>query len=77
MDTSINFDPELIRRYDVNGPRYTSYPTATQFENDFDLMKYVEAVRRSNDDPIPVPISLYLHIPFCESPCYYCACTRV
>ncbi|MGH8372066.1 MAG: oxygen-independent coproporphyrinogen III oxidase, partial [Gammaproteobacteria bacterium] len=77
MDTSINFDPELIRRYDVNGPRYTSYPTAAQFENGFDLMKYVEAARSSNNDPIPVPLSLYLHIPFCESPCYYCACTRV
>lgn len=77
MDTSVNFDLELIRRYDVSGPRYTSYPTAAQFENAFDVMKYVEAARSSNDDPIPVPLSIYLHIPFCESPCYYCACTRV
>lgn len=77
MDTSIRFDPELLRRYDVNGPRYTSYPTAAQFTGDFDPAKYVSAARNSNDDPIPVPLSLYLHLPFCESPCYYCACTRV
>lgn len=77
MDTSINFDPELIRRYDVNGPRYTSYPTAAQFTSNFDPLKYVAAARNSNDDPIPVPLSLYLHLPFCQSPCYYCACTRV
>jgi oxygen-independent coproporphyrinogen III oxidase len=77
VDTSIEFEPDLIRRYDVNGPRYTSYPTAAQFTDHFDVMKYVEAARNSNDDPIPVPLSLYLHIPFCESPCYYCACTRV
>ncbi len=77
MDTSIHFDPELIRRYDVSGPRYTSYPTAAQFGSHSGPREYMEAARRSNDDPIPAPLSLYVHIPFCESPCYYCGCTRV
>ncbi|MDE2196319.1 MAG: oxygen-independent coproporphyrinogen III oxidase [Gammaproteobacteria bacterium] len=77
MDTSVHFDPDLIRRYDLHGPRYTSYPTAAQFRDGFDPMEYAQAARSSNDDPIPAPLSLYLHIPFCESPCYYCGCTRV
>ncbi len=77
MDTSVHFNAELLRRYDLRGPRYTSYPTAAQFLDGFDPMEYAEAARSSNDDPIPAPLSLYVHIPFCRSPCYYCACTRI
>ena len=71
------FDAELIRRYDVNGPRYTSYPTARQFHSGFEAQAYLQAVKRSNNDPIPRGLSLYLHVPFCASPCFYCGCTRI
>ena len=76
MDTP-EFDAELIRRYDVAGPRYTSYPTARQFEAHFDAARYREEVARSNGDLIPCDLSLYLHLPYCTSPCFYCGCTRL
>jgi oxygen-independent coproporphyrinogen-3 oxidase len=71
------FDADLIRRYDVNGPRYTSYPTALQFREDFDAAAYHNLARESNGDPIPAPLSLYVHIPFCATVCFYCACTKI
>ena len=78
MDSQqIKFDPDLIRRYDRSGPRYTSYPTAVQFTDRFGLAEYRAAAVASNEDPIPRPLSLYVHIPFCSSPCFYCACTKV
>ena len=71
------FDADLISRYDVAGPRYTSYPTARHFVSPFDPVRYLEEVVFSNDDPIPSELSLYLHIPFCCNPCFYCGCTRI
>ena len=73
----IRFDADLIRRYDKSGPRYTSYPTAVQFTDAYGLDAYREDVAASNQDPIPRPLSLYVHIPFCSSPCFYCGCTKV
>ncbi len=70
-------DPELIRRYDLPGPRYTSYPTARHFQPGITEAIYREAVMASNEDPIPVDLSLYIHIPFCHRPCFYCGCTRI
>lgn len=70
------FDPELMRRYDGRGPRYTSYPTALQFSDRFDAAAYRELVRASNEEPIPRDLSLYIHLPFCEQACWYCACHR-
>ncbi len=68
---------ELIARHDVLGPRYTSYPTAVEFGDDFTPADYRAAVVESNGAPIPAPLSLYLHIPFCHSLCYYCACNKL
>ncbi len=77
MDNKVVFDKNLIRRYDTFGPRYTSYPTAVQFTSEFNLEDYLDGVKHSNEDPIPSPLSLYLHIPFCDTICYYCGCSKV
>jgi oxygen-independent coproporphyrinogen-3 oxidase len=74
--TSI-FNPELIKRYDGVGPRYTSYPTAPQFSSAFTGADTLKAIQDSNEDPIPRALSLYVHIPFCFSPCFYCGCNRI
>jgi oxygen-independent coproporphyrinogen-3 oxidase len=71
------FDADLLRRYDRPGPRYTSYPTAPQFSETFGEALFRDAALRSNGDPIPRRLSLYAHIPFCFSPCFYCGCNRV
>ncbi|MBL6751958.1 MAG: oxygen-independent coproporphyrinogen III oxidase [Nevskia sp.] len=67
----------LIRRYDRNGPRYTSYPTAPQFNTGFGVDDYRAAAQRANRLAAGAPLSLYVHIPFCASPCFYCGCTKV
>jgi oxygen-independent coproporphyrinogen-3 oxidase len=71
------FDADLLRRYDRPGPRYTSYPTAPQFSDAFTAASYAEVARVSNEDPIPRRLSLYLHVPYCFSPCFYCGCNRL
>ncbi|MDH3933812.1 MAG: oxygen-independent coproporphyrinogen III oxidase, partial [Gammaproteobacteria bacterium] len=63
--------------YDQTGPRYTSYPTAAQFHTGIIERDYRKWACHSNEDPIPRPLSLYCHIPFCDTVCYYCACTKV
>ncbi len=74
---SAQFDRALVAKYDVNGPRYTSYPTAPHFRNDFGAADLRRAIQSSNEDPIPRDISAYIHIPFCLSPCFYCGCARI
>ncbi len=71
------FDADLLRRYDRPGPRYTSYPTAPQFSTDFGEAQLREVALASNGDPIPRRLSLYVHVPFCLSPCFYCGCNRI
>lgn len=77
MNHQIIFDLELIRRYDKAGPRYTSYPTAVQFHEGFGEAEYRQWAGRSNDDAAPRPLSLYFHIPFCDTVCFYCGCNKV
>jgi len=69
------FDEDLIRRYDGRGPRYTSYPTALQFDEKFTADDYRRRARASNNTGRP--LSLYVHIPFCHTLCYYCACNKI
>jgi len=77
MNTPMRFDPALIRRYDRPGPRYTSYPAAPQFNSAFGERELRAYAARSNALPGGRPLSLYLHVPFCFSPCFYCGCNRV
>ena len=74
---SLDFDPSLLEKYDTQGPRYTSYPTAPEFVGGFTVQDYIEHVENSNDELIPRPLSLYIHIPFCRSLCYYCGCNKI
>jgi oxygen-independent coproporphyrinogen-3 oxidase len=68
-------DRELCRRFDISGPRYTSYPTADRFQNDPGAQLLVDALRHR---PAPEqPLSLYVHLPFCSKVCYYCGCNKV
>lgn len=69
------FDSELVGRYGGRGPRYTSYPTALQFTESFTVDDYRKNAIQSNESQ--VPLSLYVHIPFCESLCYYCGCNKI
>jgi oxygen-independent coproporphyrinogen III oxidase len=73
-------EPELLRRYPQKGPRYTSYPTAPQFHERFGIQQWIEQAQRSNQavgQACPRPLSIYLHVPFCTSPCFYCGCNKV
>ncbi len=71
----IEINTDLIRSYDKSGPRYTSYPTAVQFSSEFtadDYKKQIELSNASKDN-----LSLYFHIPFCDTICYYCGCNKI
>ena len=71
----LEWDDSIIQRYDLAGPRYTSYPTAPQFQESFSQSSLFRAILRSN--LAGRPLSLYFHIPFCETLCYYCGCNKV
>ncbi|MDI6750564.1 MAG: oxygen-independent coproporphyrinogen III oxidase [Pseudomonadota bacterium] len=71
------FDPQVIRRFDVSGPRYTSYPTADRFVEAFDAAAYRSWLGKRTIGGIGRPLSLYFHIPFCNTICYYCACNKI
>ncbi|WP_020558211.1 oxygen-independent coproporphyrinogen III oxidase [Thiofilum flexile] len=72
----VEFDTALIRRYDKAGPRYTSYPTAVAFKA-FTAAEYQAQALHSNQRAKPLPLSLYFHIPFCDTVCFYCACNKI
>ena len=77
MTRSFDFNRALVQKYDLPGPRYTSYPTAPQFHQAFAVDDYQQAAAASNQAATPKPLSLYIHIPFCKSLCYYCACNKI
>jgi oxygen-independent coproporphyrinogen-3 oxidase len=70
-------DPVLIRKYDLAGPRYTSYPTADRFIEAFGEAEYRNWLGKRNIGGIQHALSLYVHLPFCDTICYYCACNKV
>ncbi|MEM5527213.1 oxygen-independent coproporphyrinogen III oxidase [Gammaproteobacteria bacterium AS21] len=72
---NVQFDTQLIKRHDLAGPRYTSYPTALQFSESLNGHSFIEQAKKSVDQA--QPLSLYFHIPFCAHVCYYCACNKV
>ncbi|WP_147675711.1 oxygen-independent coproporphyrinogen III oxidase [Xanthomonas massiliensis] len=71
------FDPDLLRRYDRPGPRYTSYPTAPHFHDGFGAHELRQAALRSRLGHPGRQLSLYVHVPYCRNPCFYCGCNRV
>jgi oxygen-independent coproporphyrinogen III oxidase len=71
----VNFDVNLIKKYDTPTPRYTSYPPATELSESFTQQDFRDAISASNERQSP--LSLYFHIPFCQSPCYFCGCNVV
>ena len=71
------FDPQIIRRFDINGPRYTSYPTADRFVEAFDADACGRWLGDRAVGSARQPLSLYFHIPFCNTICYYCACNKI
>lgn len=73
--TELVFNRDLIKKYDKSGPRYTSYPTAIQFSENFTEEDYYHQVKLSNERN--TPLSLYFHIPFCDTICYYCGCNKI
>ncbi|HUX91485.1 MAG TPA: oxygen-independent coproporphyrinogen III oxidase [Gallionellaceae bacterium] len=73
----IEISEELIRRFDSLGPRYTSYPTADRFDTTFDEQSYIKHLEGHASAPVKAPLSLYVHLPFCASICYYCGCNKI
>jgi oxygen-independent coproporphyrinogen-3 oxidase len=67
----------LIRRFDQTGPRYTSYPTADRFQPNYGADAYLAQLARRARSPCAPPLSIYVHLPFCESLCYFCACNKI
>ena len=69
------FHPELLQKFDINGPRYTSYPSADRFHDGFKEADYLGALQRVAQ--ASEPLSLYFHLPFCPNICYYCGCNKI
>ena len=70
----LEWDQDLLEKYNISGPRYTSYPTALEFTQDYQLADYISCLNSVEEDK---SLSLYIHIPFCQNICYYCACNKI
>jgi oxygen-independent coproporphyrinogen-3 oxidase len=77
INPSVSVTPAQIEKYDVAGPRYTSYPTADRFVEAFTELSYMQALNQRRMNARAQPLSMYVHIPFCESLCFYCACNKI
>lgn len=75
LPQTVQFDSELLQKYDRPLPRYTSYPPATELKSEFDELDFRTAIAVGNHKQ--TPISLYCHIPFCETACYFCGCNTI
>lgn len=73
----VEFDSKLIARYDGSGPRYTSYPTADRFSEGPIAAQYITALHNRQSARLGAALSLYVHLPFCDTVCYYCACNKI
>ena len=76
-DVHLVIDERLIRKYGGNGPRYTSYPTADRFVEAFDAAAYRHWLSNRNIGAFARPLGLYVHVPFCDTICLYCACNKI
>lgn len=74
---TLNVTQEILERYNVPGPRYTSYPTAPEWLDSFGAEDFIEALKQSNSSGTPRSLSLYMHLPFCDSLCLFCGCNTV
>ena len=77
MLDNLIIDPDLIRKYGGSGPRYTSYPTADRFVEAFDAAAYRHWLENRSTDGSKRPLALYVHLPFCDTICYYCGCNKI
>jgi len=75
--TPLQFDATMIARHDGSGPRYTSYPTADRFASGAPTAQYIAAIKDREAGHVNAPLSLYVHVPFCDTVCYYCACNKI
>ena len=73
----VDFDRHLVETLAKNGPRYTSYPTADRFHAGFNQLNYQQALQQRNVGALNRPLSLYIHVPFCNTICYYCGCNKI
>ncbi|HSJ98682.1 MAG TPA: hypothetical protein VLC53_16520, partial [Myxococcota bacterium] len=76
-ETPLVVDTGLIHKYGGNGPRYTSYPTADRFVEAFDAAAYRHWLANRNIGGFARPLGLYVHVPFCDTLCFYCACNKI